>query len=325
MASFTALYDACVLYPAPLRDLLMQMALTDLYRARWSHMIHDEWMRNLLRNRPDLTRERLERTRERMDANSRDCLVIGFEDLIDTLELPDPGDRPGARPSDPPAGQSHQCTIPDPGRHPPGDRVVRQPDQPEHTPRLPAAVRTARGEASLLTTRHPVDFPDTRAELEALFGYAHEHDVEKGGRYDARAARILFWSHHWLHPATREASEIIGSVYVRWGDTPALWDIETDEGFAIDDLMAARGRLELNTLDYVKHGDVPHGVSSADALNVTRIAAVRGFERSSNSERRAFRPHARGESVCVAWCLQAIEQLRSASFQTPMRARVKRW
>ena len=34
MASFTALYDACVLYPAPLRDLLMHLAMTDLFRAR---------------------------------------------------------------------------------------------------------------------------------------------------------------------------------------------------------------------------------------------------------------------------------------------------
>ena len=32
---FNFLYDACVLYPAPLRDLLMRLALTDLYRARW--------------------------------------------------------------------------------------------------------------------------------------------------------------------------------------------------------------------------------------------------------------------------------------------------
>jgi predicted nucleic acid-binding protein len=93
VSSFTALYDACVLYPAPLRDLLMQLALTDLYRAKWSPMIHDEWMRNLLRHRPDLTRERLERTRACMDANTRDCLVLGCEALIDALELPDPGDR----------------------------------------------------------------------------------------------------------------------------------------------------------------------------------------------------------------------------------------
>ena len=45
-SNFTVIYDACVLYPAPLRDLLMRLALTDLYRARWTDMIHDEWTRN---------------------------------------------------------------------------------------------------------------------------------------------------------------------------------------------------------------------------------------------------------------------------------------
>lgn len=33
-SNFTVIYDAYVLYPAPLRDLLMRLALTDLYRAR---------------------------------------------------------------------------------------------------------------------------------------------------------------------------------------------------------------------------------------------------------------------------------------------------
>lgn len=28
-SNFTVIYDACVLYPAPLRDLLMRLALTD--------------------------------------------------------------------------------------------------------------------------------------------------------------------------------------------------------------------------------------------------------------------------------------------------------
>jgi hypothetical protein len=50
---FTVVYDACVLYPAPLRDLLMRLALTDLYRARWSDEIHDEWITAVLRNRPE--------------------------------------------------------------------------------------------------------------------------------------------------------------------------------------------------------------------------------------------------------------------------------
>ena len=48
----------------------------------------------------------------------------------------------------------------------------------------------------MLTTRHPIDFRYTCAEQEAIFRYAREHGVENGGRYDARAACILFWSHH---------------------------------------------------------------------------------------------------------------------------------
>jgi predicted nucleic acid-binding protein len=93
VSSFTALFDACVLYPAPLRDLLMQLAVTDLFRAKWTDEIHEEWMRNLLENRADLRREQLERTRDLMNAHVRDCLVIGYEELIPALTLPDPGDR----------------------------------------------------------------------------------------------------------------------------------------------------------------------------------------------------------------------------------------
>jgi hypothetical protein len=75
LSHFTVVYDACVLYPAPLRDLLMHLAVLDLFRAKWSAMIHDEWIGNLLKNRPDLTSDQLQRTRDLMDANVRDCLV----------------------------------------------------------------------------------------------------------------------------------------------------------------------------------------------------------------------------------------------------------
>lgn len=90
---YTVVYDACVLYPAPLRSLLMYMAVTDLYRARWSQQIHHEWICNLLAKRPDLTREKLERVRQLMDRHTRDAVVTGFEPLIDGLALPDPDDR----------------------------------------------------------------------------------------------------------------------------------------------------------------------------------------------------------------------------------------
>jgi hypothetical protein len=93
VSSFVAILDACVLYPAPLRDLLLRLALTDLYRARWTERIHDEWIRSLLSQRPDLSRDRLQRTRDLMDQTVPDCLVTGFEELIESLGLPDPKDR----------------------------------------------------------------------------------------------------------------------------------------------------------------------------------------------------------------------------------------
>lgn len=93
MPTFTALYDANVLYPSLLRDLLIRLATTNLFRARWTEQIHDEWTRNLLRNRPDLTREQLNRTRQLMNLAVPDCLVEGYEALIPTLTLPHEDDR----------------------------------------------------------------------------------------------------------------------------------------------------------------------------------------------------------------------------------------
>ena len=93
MSSFTALYDASVLYSSELRNLLMHLALTGLFRAKWSADIHAEWISALLRNRPDLTREKLERTRMLMDQHATDALVTGYGELIPGLQLPDPKDR----------------------------------------------------------------------------------------------------------------------------------------------------------------------------------------------------------------------------------------
>lgn len=93
MAGFTAVYDACVLHPAPLRDLLLRLALTDLFRARWTEEIHSEWMRSVIERRPDLKPEQIQRTRELMDLSVPDCLVTGYEGLVEQLTLPDPHDR----------------------------------------------------------------------------------------------------------------------------------------------------------------------------------------------------------------------------------------
>lgn len=91
--AFIVIYDACVLYPAPLRDLLMRVAHAGLVRARWTETILDECFSNLASARPDLEPAALARTRQRMNAAVADCLVTGFEPLIASLDLPDPSDR----------------------------------------------------------------------------------------------------------------------------------------------------------------------------------------------------------------------------------------
>lgn len=88
-----AVFDANILYPAPLRDLFVRLAQAGLVRAKWTDEIHEEWIRSVLADRPDLSAERLQRTRRLMDAAVRDCLVTGHRDLIDSLALPDPDDR----------------------------------------------------------------------------------------------------------------------------------------------------------------------------------------------------------------------------------------
>lgn len=64
--AFTVGYDACALYPAPLRDLLVRVANTGLVRARWTDRILDECFENILEERKDLKPEALQRTRELM-------------------------------------------------------------------------------------------------------------------------------------------------------------------------------------------------------------------------------------------------------------------
>lgn len=92
MSNYTVLLDANVLYPAPMRDALMQLAITDLFKAKWTADIHREWIDALVRNEPHRDRAALERTRDLMDKNVRDCLVTGYESLIPSLDLPDPDD-----------------------------------------------------------------------------------------------------------------------------------------------------------------------------------------------------------------------------------------
>jgi predicted nucleic acid-binding protein len=71
----------------------MHLAITDLFNARWTDEIHEEWISNLLKNRPDLTREKLTKTKDLMDHAVREPKVTDFQSIIPTLMgLPDSGD-----------------------------------------------------------------------------------------------------------------------------------------------------------------------------------------------------------------------------------------
>jgi hypothetical protein len=95
---FTALCDACALFGALKRNLLLSRAEADLYRVRWSAQILDEVERNLtemLAEKGDAeARQKAQHVRQAMERAFPDASVSGHEVLIDCmLGMPDPDDR----------------------------------------------------------------------------------------------------------------------------------------------------------------------------------------------------------------------------------------
>jgi predicted nucleic acid-binding protein len=90
---FIVVYDANVLYGNTLRDLHIRVALAGLVQAKWTDQILDEALGSLKENRPDIPEHKLSRLRELINEAVPDCLVTGYEPLIEGLKLPDPKDR----------------------------------------------------------------------------------------------------------------------------------------------------------------------------------------------------------------------------------------
>jgi len=88
-----ALLDANVLYPAPLRDYLLHLASLGVYEPVWTAAIQDEWIRNLVKVRPDINRAALVATQLAMDKVFPGSNIKGYESLIESLSLPDADDR----------------------------------------------------------------------------------------------------------------------------------------------------------------------------------------------------------------------------------------
>ena len=90
---FKVVLDANVLYSAPVRDLLFNLADQELYTPKWSPIIQDEWTRSLIKNRPDLKYEKLEPTVKLMNEAFPTATVDNSPELIEQIKLPDPDDR----------------------------------------------------------------------------------------------------------------------------------------------------------------------------------------------------------------------------------------
>lgn len=82
-SNFTVVFDACVLYPALLRNVLLQLAMTELFRARWTDAIHDEWTRSVRADKPDIDAKKLDDCR--LDMNRLKKPPHTADKLLDRL------------------------------------------------------------------------------------------------------------------------------------------------------------------------------------------------------------------------------------------------
>jgi len=96
---FSALLDTCVLVPSRARDVLLEIASAGAYRPLWSSAILtelDRTLRLLLARRgvsPEEVDAYLTRLFRQMEVTFPDAPVVGWEALIETIQLPDPNDR----------------------------------------------------------------------------------------------------------------------------------------------------------------------------------------------------------------------------------------
>jgi predicted nucleic acid-binding protein len=84
MPSSRAVLDACVLFPAAVRDTLLRAAAAGLYQAYWSDDILEEVRRNLV-NSGRATHEQAQRLVGVMERAFPEALVTSYQPLIDRM------------------------------------------------------------------------------------------------------------------------------------------------------------------------------------------------------------------------------------------------
>ena len=92
ISTFVAFFDSNVFFSNRLTSLLLWLALSGLFRARWTDEIHEEWIQ-AAHEKFGIPISDLQRRRDDMDAAVLDAKVTGYADLIDGLTLPDRKDR----------------------------------------------------------------------------------------------------------------------------------------------------------------------------------------------------------------------------------------
>jgi predicted nucleic acid-binding protein len=92
-AGVTAVLDANVLYPAPLRDYLLNLAQLNLFKPRWTDDIQEEWIYSLLAKRKDISRKSLESAKNAMNRAFPNANIVSYQSGINSIMLPDKKDR----------------------------------------------------------------------------------------------------------------------------------------------------------------------------------------------------------------------------------------
>jgi hypothetical protein len=64
------------------------------------------------------------------------------------------------------------------------------------------------------------------------------------------------WPLEWNVPLADD-SALRGTFHFAWGNPHGLWQVETDNGLTLADLLQELGQLELKALGRLKHGDAP--------------------------------------------------------------------
>jgi predicted nucleic acid-binding protein len=82
--------DTNVIYPVIIRDLLFWFAHYDLYTAKWSNHIFDEWKK--VRKEKGVSEEEANKRAGKANQAFPDALVLNYEALISQLTLPDEND-----------------------------------------------------------------------------------------------------------------------------------------------------------------------------------------------------------------------------------------